>query len=58
MACNMAMLLPISTPPNAIAMSTGYIQTIDMVKIGSVIGVTGLLVALAYAMLYWPIILL
>lgn len=58
MACNMAMLLPISTPPNAIAMSTGYIQTMDMVKIGSVIGVTGLLVALAYAMLYWPIILL
>jgi sodium-dependent dicarboxylate transporter 2/3/5 len=58
MACNMAMLLPISTPPNAIAMSTGYIQTMDMVKIGSVIGVVGLLVALTYAMLYWPIILL
>lgn len=58
MACNMAMLLPISTPPNAIAMSTGYIKTADMVKIGSIIGIIGLFVALGYAMLFWPIILL
>lgn len=58
MACNMAMLLPISTPPNAIAMSTGYIKTADMVKIGSIIGIIGLFVALAYAVLFWPLILL
>ncbi|AXJ02234.1 anion transporter [Cyclonatronum proteinivorum] len=58
MACNMAMLLPISTPPNAIAMSTGYIQTADMVKVGGIIGVIGLFVALAYAMLFWPAVLL
>ncbi|MCH8557800.1 MAG: SLC13 family permease [Balneolia bacterium] len=58
MACNMAMLLPISTPPNAIAMSTGYIKTADMVKIGSIIGIIGLFVALAYAVLFWPAVLL
>lgn len=58
MACNMAMLLPISTPPNAIAMSTGYIKTADMVKIGGLIGVIGLLVALTYAVLFWPAVLL
>ncbi|MCC5933592.1 MAG: SLC13/DASS family transporter [Balneolales bacterium] len=58
MACNMAMLLPISTPPNAIAMSTGYIKTADMVKIGGIIGIIGLFVALAYAVLFWPAVLL
>ncbi len=57
MACNMAMLLPISTPPNAIAMSTGYIQTGDMVKIGSLIGVLGLIAALFLALFFWPFIL-
>lgn len=56
-ACNMAMLLPISTPPNAIAMSTGFIKTPDMVKIGAVIGILGIVTALAFAMIYWPLII-
>ncbi|MCH8568227.1 MAG: SLC13 family permease [Balneolales bacterium] len=58
MACNMAMLLPISTPPNAIAMSTGYIKTGDMVKIGSIIGILGLFIALFFAVFFWPLFLL
>ena len=33
-----AMSLPISTPPNAIAYSTGLIQQTDMVKAGATIG--------------------
>lgn len=44
-----AMLLPISTPPNAIACSTGLIKTNDMAKVGLIIGLTG--IALAYAVL-------
>ncbi|MBQ7996144.1 MAG: SLC13/DASS family transporter [Paludibacteraceae bacterium] len=44
-----AMLLPISTPPNAIACSTGLIKTNDMVKVGLIIGLVG--VALSYAVL-------
>lgn len=56
-ACNMAMLLPISTPPNAIAMSTGYIKTGDMVKIGLVIGLIGITTALILATFYWPLII-
>lgn len=56
-ACNMAMLLPISTPPNAIAMSTGYIKTLDMVKVGIVIGLTGIVAALVLALFYWPFII-
>lgn len=56
-ACNMAMLLPISTPPNAIAMSTGFIKTADMVKVGIVIGIFGLLTALTMALIYWPFLI-
>ena len=44
-----AMLLPISTPPNAIACSTGLIKTNDMAKVGLIIGLVG--VALSYAVL-------
>ena len=38
-AASCAMTLPISTPPNAIAFSTGLIQQKDMAKTGLVIGV-------------------
>jgi len=38
---SIAMLLPISTPPNAIAASTGLVQTKDMAKVGIIIGVIG-----------------
>lgn len=56
-ACNMAMLLPISTPPNAIAMSTGFIKTGDMVKVGLVVGFVGLVAGLVLAVLYWPFLI-
>lgn len=45
----MAMILPISTPPNALAHSTGFIQQKDMMKVGAGIGIIGLV--LGYAML-------
>ncbi|MDD6365230.1 MAG: SLC13 family permease [Bacteroidales bacterium] len=38
---SIAMLLPISTPPNAIASSTGMVGTKDMAKIGFILGVIG-----------------
>ena len=38
---SIAMLLPISTPPNAIAASTGLVQTKDMTKVGLIIGMVG-----------------
>ena len=38
---SIAMLFPISTPPNAIASSTGLVSTKDMTKIGLIIGVVG-----------------
>ena len=36
------MMFPISTPPNAIAASTGLVKTKDMAKVGIIIGVIGL----------------
>ena len=38
---SLAMLFPISTPPNAIASSTGLVETKDMARVGIVIGVVG-----------------
>lgn len=38
---SIAMLFPISTPPNAIAASTGLVETKDMAKVGIIIGVVG-----------------
>ena len=39
---SVAMLFPISTPPNAIASSTGLVETKDMIKVGAIIGAIGL----------------
>ena len=55
-ACSLAMALPISTPPNAIAMSTGIIRTKDMARIGVIIGAVGVMLVLAYAVFYWPLV--
>ena len=38
---SIAMLFPISTPPNAIAASTGLVETKDMAKVGIIIGAVG-----------------
>jgi sodium-dependent dicarboxylate transporter 2/3/5 len=40
--CSLAMALPISTPPNAVAYSTGMVSTRDMALSGVIIGLTGL----------------
>lgn len=53
LGCSLGMMLPISTPPNAIAYSTGEIKTPEMIKTGAVVGITGTIL-LAFVMpLYW-----
>ena len=47
-----AMLLPISTPPNAIACSTGLIQTNDMTKVGLIVGLIGIAIAYGVILLF------
>lgn len=49
-AASMAMTLPVSTPPNAIAYSTGLVKQSEMAKIGIIIGIIGLV--LGGTMLY------
>lgn len=46
---SLAMLLPISTPPNALAHATGLIEQKQMLKTGLLVGIIGFL--LGYAML-------
>ena len=49
MCASHAMTLPISTPPNALAHSTGIINTKQMAIVGLIVGVVG--IVLAYLML-------
>ena len=49
LSTSLAMLFPISTPPNALAHSTGLVTTRDMTKVGLIIGVVGFV--LGYALL-------
>lgn len=51
-SASLGMILPISTPPNSLAYSTGFITTSDMAKVGAILGVIGLvLLFIASAMI-------
>lgn len=49
LCASFAMALPISTPPNAIAYSTGLVKTSQMAKVGLLVGVISII--LGYSML-------
>ncbi len=44
-AASLGMSLPISTPPNALAHATGYIQSNQMARVGAILGVVGVLLS-------------
>lgn len=50
-AASVSMILPISTPPNAIAHSTGFIEQKDMMKVGIIVGIVGLIFGYAWLFL-------
>lgn len=50
MSCSLAMALPVSTPPNAMAHATGVIKTDQMFRCGIVIGIAGLM--LSYVLMF------
>lgn len=52
-----SMLLPISTPPNAIAMSTNLVETKDLKKIGLVVGSLGIVLTCLFGILYWTFLI-
>lgn len=53
MGASLAMALPISTPTNAVAYSSGLIKTGDMAKTGILIGVIGLFIYLILSPILW-----
>ncbi|MDJ0953630.1 MAG: DASS family sodium-coupled anion symporter [Acidimicrobiia bacterium] len=50
---SLAMALPISTPTNAVAYSSGLIKTADMAKTGMLIGIIGVIIYLFVSPLLW-----
>ena len=54
-AASCAMSLPISTPPNAIAYSTGLINQKDMVRVGVAVGIIGLILGYGLLIVYGKI---
>lgn len=42
-SASLGMILPVSTPPNSLAYSTGLIESKDMAKMGIILGIVGLL---------------
>ena len=53
LGCSLGMCLPISTPPNAIAYSTGTTPTKEMAIVGIIVGVVGIILLSFVAPLTW-----
>jgi len=52
LCASFAMALPISTPPNAIAYSTGLVKTSQMAKVGLIVGVMSIILGYGLLILY------
>lgn len=52
LACSCAMLLPVSTPPNAICYATGKLKASDFFKLGLVLIILGPLVSFLWCAIY------
>lgn len=55
---SVAMILPISTPPNALADATGFIKQKDMVTTGLIMGTIGLILGYIVLMTFGQVVLL
>ena len=56
LGCSLGMCLPISTPPNAIAYSTGTTPTREMAIVGVIVGLIGIVLLAFAAPLTWGVI--
>ena len=56
-ATSLDFMLPVGTPPNAIAYSTGKVKMSDMIKDGAVLDVLGALVTITLAHFLWPFLI-
>lgn len=55
-ATSCGFMLPIATPPNAIAYSSGFINTKDMLKVGFVLDIFGIVVMYCIARWWLPVV--
>jgi solute carrier family 13 (sodium-dependent dicarboxylate transporter), member 2/3/5 len=53
MACSLAMALPISTPPNAIAYASGMVAPRDLARVGLIVGGVGIVIVAVVAPPIW-----
>ncbi len=53
---SLAMALPISTPPNAVAISTGVVHTKDLALVGVLVGGIGLVLFLSIGPWFWKLV--
>ena len=51
--CSLAMALPVSTPPNAVAYATGSVKTANMAAVGGIVAVVGLALFIFVAPPIW-----
>jgi len=56
-ATSLDFMLPVGTPPNAIAYSTGRVKMSEMIKAGILLDITGALITIALAYLVWPLLI-
>jgi sodium-dependent dicarboxylate transporter 2/3/5 len=54
LASSVAVVLPTSSPANAIVFSSGYVRSWDMLRIGGLISMAGILVLFLAYWVYWP----
>lgn len=52
----LAFMFPMSSPPNAIAFSSGYIKSGETLRIGFVLNIISIVVVTVFALTYWRII--
>lgn len=52
----LAFMLPMSTPAVAIAVSSGYVKTVDTARFGVLLNIVSIITFIIVAMVYWPLI--
>ncbi len=57
LAASCAGMMPMGTPPNAIAFSSGYIKLKDMAKVGFVMNIISILLITLFCWLLLPLVL-
>lgn len=52
----LAFMFPMSSPPNAIAFTSGFIKPSEAIKSGMVLKIIATLIFIIFALIYWPLL--